>query len=79
MTPEYLYKDAIEAKEQGSFGMTLVFRNGQKKPKGFPRGELLCENVGSKVYSFSPDKVIKWLEKNKLIGEKVCGAEGKQM
>lgn len=69
MTPEELYKDAIEAKEQGSFGMTLVFRTCQKKPKGFPHGELLCENTGSKVYSFSPDKVIKWLEKNKLIGE----------
>lgn len=78
MTPEELYKDAIGAKKQGAFGITLVFRNGQKKPRGFPRGELLCESVDSKVYSFSPDKVIKWLEKNKLIGERVCGAEGKQ-
>lgn len=78
MTPEELYKDAIGAKAQGSFEMTLVFRNDQKKPKGFPRGELLCENVGSKVYRFNPDKAVKWLENNKLSGERVCGAEGKQ-
>ena len=67
MTPEQLYTDAIEAKEQGAHvGMTLVFRRGQKRPSGFPRGELLCETERGNVYSFDPDKVIAWLKKNGL-------------
>jgi len=68
MTPEQLYKDAQEAKAQGSVcGMTLVFGRGTKKPKGFPRGELLSETERGRVYSFDPDKVIAWLVKNELI------------
>jgi len=68
MTPEQLYKDALEAKEQGSHvGMSLVFAKGQKRPPGFPRGELLCETDRGHVYSFSPDKVITWLKKHDLI------------
>ena len=68
MTPEQLYKDAVAAKEQGSHcGMSLVFSKSNKRPIGFPRGELLCETERGRVYSFSPDKVIKWLEKNGLI------------
>ena len=42
MTPEQLYNDAVEAKGQGSHcGMSLVFSKGNKRPAGFPRGELL--------------------------------------
>ena len=68
MSPEQLYKDAQEAKKQGSHcGMSLVFSKGNKHPPGFPRGELLCETERGKLYSFSPDKVIRWLEKNGLI------------
>jgi len=68
MTPEQLYKDALEAKKQGAFyGMTLVFPNGTKLPRGFPNGEFLSENKSGKVYSFDPDKVITWLKKNRLI------------
>ena len=69
MTHEQLYKDALAAKEQGAIcGMTLVFGRGTKKPKGFPRGELLSETERGRVYSFDPDKVISWLTKNGLIG-----------
>ena len=68
MTPEQLYKDACEAKKQGSHvGMSLVFQRKQKRPKGFPRGELLCETERGRVYSFDPDKVIAWLKKNGLV------------
>ena len=68
MTPEQLYKDALKAKEQGSVvGMSLVFAKGQKRPQGFPRGELLCETERGRVYSFDPDKVIAWLTKHGLI------------
>lgn len=68
MTPEQLYKDAQAAKIQGSTcGMTLVFGKCAKKPKGFPRGELLSETECGRVYSFDPNKVIAWLVKNGLI------------
>ncbi len=69
MTPEQLHKDAIEAKAQGAHvGVSLVFGKGQKRPPGFPRGELLCETEQGRVYSFEPDRIIAWLEKNNLIG-----------
>lgn len=68
MTPFSLYKDAIEAKESGAHvGMSLQLPKGFKRPKGFPRGELLCENTMGRVYSFDPDKIIAWLRKNDLI------------
>jgi len=68
MTPEQLYKDAVEAKAQGAVcGMTLVFGRRSKKPRGFPKGELLSETETGLVFSFDPDKVIKWLEKNGLV------------
>lgn len=68
MTPEQLYNDAIAAKKQGAHvGMSLVFQRGQKRPDGFPRGELLCETERGLIYSVSPDKVIAWLKKNGLI------------
>lgn len=68
MTHEQLYKDALDAKKQGSHcGMSLVFSKGNKRPPGFPRGELLCETERGRVYSFNPDKVITWLKKNGLI------------
>ena len=68
MTPEQLYKDALEAKEQGAhIGMSLVFPRGKKLPPGFPRGELLSETDRGRVYSFDPDKVIAWLKKHGLV------------
>ena len=68
MTPEQLYKNALEAKDQNSVcGMSLAFAKGQKRPKGFPRGELLCETERGRVYSFDPDKIISWLKKHDLI------------
>ena len=68
MTPERLYKDALYAKSQGPFcRVTLVFPHGFKRPKGFPRGHLLSETERGKVYSFDPDKIIEWLQKNGLI------------
>ncbi len=68
MTPEQLYKDACEAKAQGSVcGMFLVFNRKGRKPKGFPRGDLLSETEHGSVYSFNPDKVIVWLIKNGFV------------
>lgn len=66
MTPEQLYRTALEAKEQGTGRMTLVFSKGNKRPAGFPRGELLSETERGNVYSFSADDVIEWIENEGL-------------
>jgi hypothetical protein len=64
MTPEQIAKDAIEAISMGTYTV-LTRRKGIKMPKGFPRGELLCENFdGSKCYRYNPYKIIAWLIKS---------------
>lgn len=67
MTPEQMERDARDAEKQGQ-RMTLIKPRGQKMPKGFPRGELLCENHdGRKVYAYEPEKVLAWMERNSLL------------
>lgn len=67
MTPEQMAVDAAEALSAGT-RMSLVFRKGQKRPSGFPRGELLCENHdGRHVYSFDPARVLAWLAANGFV------------
>ena len=74
MTPEKLMADAKAAKESGSYvGMTLHLPRGFKRPKGFPRGELLSETERGRVYSFDPDKIISWLLDNGLCSPDVVG------
>jgi len=67
MTPERLYQDALAAKEQGTLGMILTLPKKWNRPKGFPRGSLLCETKTGKTYNINPNKIIKWLTKNNLI------------
>ena len=71
MTPEQIETDARKCLDLG-VRMTLVLPSPWKdRPHGFPRGELLCENVyGSKAYIFKPEKVLSWLENVGLIGTK---------
>lgn len=67
MTPQQMAEDALAAMKAGT-RMTLVRVRGKKLPKGFPRGELLCENSdGRNVYSYDPARVIAWLKANQLI------------
>lgn len=51
--------------------VTFVYPMGHKKPKGFPRGELLGFPVfGGKTwtaYSFNARRVLAWLEKSGLL------------
>lgn len=36
-----------------------------KRPPGFPRGELLCENSeGRRVYRYNPLRILAWLAAN---------------
>lgn len=71
MSPQQLANEANDALKNGQF-MTLTRIRGQKPPKGFPRGELLCENHdGRNVYRFDPKKIIEWLNKNRLLAIEV--------
>ena len=67
MTPQQLYNIALEAKQLGT-RITLVFSKGDKRPAGFPRGELLSEAERGNVYSFDAGAVINWVKKNGLTG-----------
>jgi hypothetical protein len=67
MTPGELANDTIAAIQAGT-RMSLVRRPKSKLPPGFPRGELMCENFdGTRVYSFDPLRVLKWLHKTGLL------------
>ena len=51
--------------------MTLVVPSPFKnRPKGFPRGDLLCEQPQSKVMSYDPHKILTFLNKNDLYQQK---------
>ena len=66
MTPEQMTKEAAEAANIG-MQMTLIRPKGARTSKGFPRGDLLCEQFdGSRAYSYDPYKVLAWLVVNGL-------------
>lgn len=67
MTPKQLFESANTAKANGT-KMTLVLPVRFKRPKGFPRGELMSDTEErGKVYSFDPDKIINFLQMSKLL------------
>lgn len=66
MTPEQLAADAAMAINDKT-NMTLVLPRPFKRPPKFPRGELLCQQEKTNVYSFDPIKILAWLAANKLI------------
>lgn len=67
MNPVTLRNLAKDAKGAGT-RMTLVVPQGTiTKLPGFPRGELLSDAEGkSPVYSYDPDKILAWLDRNGL-------------
>ena len=67
MTPNELAALAMQAIASGT-NMTIVRLRGKKPPRGFPRGELLCEDSnGRNVYSYDPLRVLAWLSANGLV------------
>ena len=77
MTPEEMAKTAALAVQSGT-RMTLVRRTGRKLPRGFPRGELLCENSeNERVYSYDPLRILAWLGANELVKITVQSKESK--
>lgn len=67
MSPQEM-ADAANQAIKFNTRIILNLVKGVKAPAGFPRGDLLCENPkGDKVYSYDPEKIIEWLNKNRLI------------
>ena len=68
MDIQEMISDANDAIEKGQ-SMTLVIpRPFKNRPKGFPCGEMLCEQESSNVYSYDPVKILSWLKKNGIEG-----------
>ena len=62
MNPQQLRQMAAESDR-----VSLVLpRPWKGRPKGFPRGELLCEQPTSNVVSIESKKLLAWLDKNGL-------------
>lgn len=55
---------AEEALSQGMRMSLVVPRPFKNRPKGFPMGELLCEQENTNVMSYDPSKILAWLKKN---------------
>lgn len=67
MLPDHLEATAIAAIKEGARISLVVPRPWRNRPRGFPHGELLCENSsGQNVYSFDPVKILQWLHQNEL-------------
>ena len=66
MNIDEMVRDALDAKSKGQEMTLVVPRPFKGKPKGFPCGELLCEQTYSNVNSYDPDKILNWLDKNGL-------------
>ncbi len=59
MTPDEMRKTA----EADSDYCVLVTPKGFKPPRGFPRGELLCENTdGNRVRRYDSKRILAWLD-----------------
>lgn len=64
MTLDELHQRASDAMHptKGIGWLTLILPT--KRPKGFPRGELMCDNGRDKVYRVDARKLLKWLRAN---------------
>lgn len=70
MTIDELYTLAREATAHSpTMCIPLVIKRGQRRPAGFPRGELLAETAAGRVYSVKAARVMRWIEDNKLLGQ----------
>jgi hypothetical protein len=66
MDPHTMILDAEEAIKQKRNMTMVVPRPFKGKPKGFPSGELLAEQLKSNVNSYDPRKILDWLKNNGL-------------
>jgi len=66
MTPETMAAQCVEAINAGAGYVNFI--KPAKMPKGFPRGEFLCqtEHFG-KVYRYDATRVLAWMAANGLV------------
>lgn len=57
MTLDDLKRECRVAEIAGFDSVMLLLPKGTKLPKGFPRGELLCESEQGRVYRFKRAKL----------------------
>jgi hypothetical protein len=62
VTPDEMRSLCQQALAQGVDFAPLIIPRGWKRPKGFPRGELLCVGPYGPVYRFKASKLIAWLD-----------------
>ncbi len=67
MTPQQMEAACLSAIRHPNHGVTLTTARGQRMPAGFPRGEILSENMQWTNRSYKPEKVLRWLRDNLLI------------
>lgn len=61
---------AIANQRKADPTIILAMPPGARRPKGFPRGCLLCQNhEGERVFQFDAHKMLKWIEKVKKLQE----------
>ena len=77
MTPEQMAQEAAAAYSDKTPVSYVLPRPWKNRPKGFPRGELMCENAdGTNVWSFDPMRVFAWMAHNGLITVKKDDSKG---
>ena len=71
MKPEELERACLQAIESRT-RITLPWPKGQRIPTGFPTGfptgEILSETASVTNRSYKPEKLLRWLRDNNLIG-----------
>ena len=68
MKPEEHERAGLQAIESRT-RITLSWLKGQRIPTGFPTGEILSETASVTNRSYKPEKLLRWLRDNNLIGK----------
>lgn len=55
----------VQSCGEGATRVSLAPPKGWRPPKGFPRGELLCETQTGRVYSYPVDRLLAWVKKTR--------------
>jgi hypothetical protein len=64
MTPAEMAYVCAKVINEGAKSVNLV--KPKRMPKGFPRGEFMCETHKGKVYQYDAVKVLTWMIMNGL-------------
>ena len=77
MTPQQMATEAVAAIRRGT-RMAMVMERDKNTPPGFPSGRLRrYYNDRHDVYSYDPNKVLEWLNANRLVAVEVLTPNAK--